>query len=88
MKINHVGVSGINPYQKQLNKVNGPKKPSGAQADKLEISSAAKEMQGASKILKERQDKIQSLKQQVSSGEYKPNPEGIAKGIVDFYRGK
>ncbi|HZG71723.1 MAG TPA: flagellar biosynthesis anti-sigma factor FlgM [Chondromyces sp.] len=87
MKINNHGVSGINPYQKQLNKVNEAKKASASMpTDKLEISAAAKEMQSSS-VMKERQAKIESLKQQVESGEYKPNAESIAKGIIKFYRG-
>ncbi|MFK2826314.1 flagellar biosynthesis anti-sigma factor FlgM [Bacillus sp. B190/17] len=86
MKINRTGVSGINPYQKQFHKPHGPKKPSEAQTDKLEISSAAKGMQEVSKMTKERTEKIARLKQQIAKGEYQPNPEKIAEGIVDFYK--
>ncbi|WP_338751639.1 flagellar biosynthesis anti-sigma factor FlgM [Bacillus sp. FJAT-52991] len=86
MKIQRTGVSGINPYQKQLNKQEENKKLSGMQADKLEISSAAKEMQEASKVLEARKEKISSLKQQVATGEYQPNPEHIAKGLINFFR--
>lgn len=78
----------MNPYQKQLNKQEEAKKTSGAPADKLEISSAAKEMQEASKLLQERRDRISDLKQEVASGHYKPNPEQIAKGLVNFFTRK
>ena len=86
MKINQTGVSGINPYQKQLNKAHGTKKAAEAPKDKLEISSAAKGMQEVSKLTKERMEKIASLKQQVAKGEYQPQPEKIAEGIVKFYK--
>ncbi|MGM7634578.1 flagellar biosynthesis anti-sigma factor FlgM [Bacillus sp. Hm123] len=86
MKIHPTGVSGINPYQKQLNKQEGAKKFSGMQPDKLEISSTAKEMQEASKLLEARKEKVSFLKQQVTAGEYQPNPEQIAKGLLDFFR--
>ncbi|KKB42997.1 hypothetical protein QY96_01164 [Bacillus thermotolerans] len=33
----------------------------------------------------ERINKIALLKQQVASGEYKPDPEKIAEGLVKFY---
>ncbi|MEK4027930.1 MULTISPECIES: flagellar biosynthesis anti-sigma factor FlgM [Bacillaceae] len=86
MKINQSGVSGINPYQKQLNKVQGTKQAAKAPKDKLEISAAAKGMQEVSKMTKERMEKIASLKQQVAKGEYQPQPEKIAEGIVKFYK--
>ncbi|WP_065410326.1 flagellar biosynthesis anti-sigma factor FlgM [Pseudobacillus wudalianchiensis] len=86
MKINQNGVSGINPYQRQLNKVQEAKKAVEAPKDKLEISSAAKGMQEVSKLTKERMEKIASLKQQVAKGEYQPQPEKIAEGIVKFYK--
>ncbi|GLY09226.1 flagellar biosynthesis anti-sigma factor FlgM [Pseudobacillus badius] len=86
MKINQPGVQGINPYQKQLNKTQGAKKAAAAPTDKLEISSAAKGMQEVSKMAKERMEKIASLKQQIAKGEYQPQPEKIAEGIVKFYK--
>ncbi|WP_203363294.1 flagellar biosynthesis anti-sigma factor FlgM [Bacillus sp. REN10] len=86
MKIQRTGVSGINPYQKQLNKQEENKKLFGMPADKVEISSTAKEMQEASKLLEARKEKIASLKQQVANGEYQPNPEQIANGLIHFFR--
>lgn len=86
MKINNFGSHGINPYKKQMNKLDQIK-TSSKQVDKVEISSTAKDMQ-LSTIEKARQEKVEQLKIQVENGQYKLNPELIAKGIQNFYRGK
>lgn len=86
MKINHQpGIQGINPYQKQLKKseaVNPASKPA---SDKLEISSAAKEMQGAGQLLAERSEKIASLKAQVANGTYQIDAKTTARAMLAFY---
>jgi negative regulator of flagellin synthesis FlgM len=88
MKINHIGLSGVNPYKKAINKIDEQKQMEKTQQkDQVEISAAAKEMQEASKLLSDRQKKVNDLKQKIESGEYKPVPEEIAKGILRFYRG-
>ena len=84
MKINGVGRMGVNPYNLQANKLENVKSPYKANRDKLEISSAAKEMQLGS-IVDERQKKVEQLKLQVESGTYALNPKATAKGIIDFY---
>ena len=45
MKINNIGPSGINPYKRQMNKLEEASNTLGKKADKVEISSTAKEMQ-------------------------------------------
>lgn len=45
MKINNVGMTGINPYNLQANKAGNVKESKVNASDKVEISSAAKEMQ-------------------------------------------
>ncbi|MGM0843777.1 MAG: flagellar biosynthesis anti-sigma factor FlgM [Bacillota bacterium] len=86
MKINNINNSGINPYKRQQNNVEQAAKTNLQKADKLEISSAAKEMQGTSKLVKERQAKVEELKINVENGNYKPDPQKIAKGLINFYR--
>ena len=83
MKINHFGPIGVNPYKKQMNKVAQTEKAT--QTDKVEISSAAKQLQETSPITVERQQKVEALKQQVQSGTYKVNAEDVAKSVYDFY---
>jgi len=86
MKINQTpGLTGINPYQKQLKKADAAKAASPAAGDKLEISSAAKEMQDSSRILAERREKIALLKEKVADGTYKPDADATAKAMLDFY---
>lgn len=84
MKINRIGSMGVNPYNLQANKLENVKSPYKANRDKLEISSAAKEMQLGS-IADERQKKVEQLKLQVENGTYALNPKATAKGIIDFY---
>lgn len=87
MKINNYGTSGINPYKQQMNKQNQVKninKPN----DKVEISATAKELQQVSNVEKERQKKVEQLKMQVENGQYKVDPQAVAKSISKFYFGK
>ncbi|MCM3454377.1 flagellar biosynthesis anti-sigma factor FlgM [Heyndrickxia oleronia] len=86
MKINNYGTHGINTYKKQMNKFEQANK-SGKQTDKVEISSKAKDMQ-TSTIEQARRAKVEQLKIEVQNGQYKVNPELIAKGIKNFYQGK
>ncbi|OIU69657.1 flagellar biosynthesis anti-sigma factor FlgM [Rossellomorea aquimaris] len=86
MKINNIGNQNINPYQRNMNKLNAAEKAGKAPSDKIEISSAAKEMQEVSKLGKERQEKVEALKDQVQSGNYTIDPKAIAKGLKNFYQ--
>ena len=85
MKINHIGPSGINPYKRQVNKQEAAAVSAGTKADKVEISSTAKEMQHVSV---QRQHKVEALKIQVQNGTYKLDSAETAKGIIDFYKNK
>jgi negative regulator of flagellin synthesis FlgM len=87
MKINNFGTHKINPYNRQMNKLDELKK-SEKPVDKVEISSTAKAMQQISEVDQNRQKKVEELKIQVENGKYKPNPKEIAKGIANFYFNK
>lgn len=84
MKINNNNISGINPYQRNLDKVVKPENTV-QKTDKIEISNAAKEMQTNS-IVQARQEKVEALKKQVENGTYKIDPQAVANSIVDFYK--
>lgn len=84
MKINNIGSSGVNPYNRQYNKIENTK-VSGVKADKLEISSKAKELQQSSQIPEQRQARVDELKIQLENGTYKADPRATAKSIIDFY---
>ncbi|MGE7761812.1 flagellar biosynthesis anti-sigma factor FlgM [Peribacillus sp. NPDC097895] len=86
MKINNVGMTGVNPYNLQANKVGNIKESKVNASDKVEISSAAKEMQQQSSIPAARQAKVNELKSQVENGNYKLNAQATAKGLIDFYK--
>lgn len=85
MKINNYGTQGINPYKKQINKLDQANKTAGQGTDKVEISAAAKELQQVSQVSPERAEKIDALKKQVQSGNYEINPQDVAKSILNFY---
>ncbi|WP_456273246.1 flagellar biosynthesis anti-sigma factor FlgM [Bacillus sp. AK031] len=87
MKINNIGASGVNPYKKQLNKLDQLSKPGQPKADKVEISTSAKEMQESLRIPKERQAKVDELKISVENGNYRVNSQEVAKSILKFYKG-
>jgi negative regulator of flagellin synthesis FlgM len=86
MKINPLGSQGINPYMRQMNKQDQANTMARKAADKVEISSAAKEMQQESQITNERNEKVNELKIQVENGTYKFDPKAVAKSIVNFYK--
>ena len=85
MKINSFGTQGVNPYKRQMNKMEAANKAEGKTADKVEISAAAKEMQEVSQLSQQRQAKIDQLKIQVENGTYKLDPKETAKSMVDFF---
>lgn len=87
MKINPIGTSGVNPYNRQVNKVDTTK-TTPLPKDKVEISASAKEMQQVSQVSAERQNKLDELKSQIENGTYKMNASDTAKSILDFYSNK
>lgn len=85
MKITSYGVNNVNPYNKQQQKLKVPNE-SKPFADKIEISSAAKEMQVNSTVNTERAEKVQKLKEQIVAGEYKVDARKVAEDLLKYYR--
>ena len=86
MKINMYGVRAINTYNNQQRPVKEAK--TGASfADKIEISSAAKEMQVTSNYSAERAERVQKLKADIQSGDYKVDARKVAEDMLKYYRG-
>jgi negative regulator of flagellin synthesis FlgM len=85
MKINNLGLTGINPYKKAINKLDKVNNTTTAKADKVEISSAAKEMQQINQVSTARQEKVEELKLQLQNGTYKVKPQEVASSIINFY---
>lgn len=85
MKINQLGPSGMNPYKRQMNKLDQAANVRGKTEDKVEISATAKEMQQVSRVESQRQERVEELKIQVQNGQYKVQPKEVAKSIYNFY---
>lgn len=85
MKINNYGTQGINPYKKQVSKIDQVKTEAVKGTDKIEISSAAKELQQVTQVSQARTEKIDALKKQIQNGTYEVLAEDIANSIVNFY---
>ncbi|MGG4411258.1 flagellar biosynthesis anti-sigma factor FlgM [Niallia taxi] len=85
MKINNYGTQGINPYKKQVNKIDQVKSEAVKGTDKIEISSAAKELQQVTQVSQARTEKIEALKKEIQNGTYQVSAEDVASSIVNFY---
>ncbi|WP_066055844.1 flagellar biosynthesis anti-sigma factor FlgM [Robertmurraya korlensis] len=85
MKINNLGPTGINPYKKAINKLDKVSNTTTAKADKVEISSVAKEMQ-MNQIDAARQKKVEELKQSVQNGTYKADAKATASSIINYFK--
>lgn len=83
MKINPYG-NIQNLYKKQVGKAQ-PKEGVAKKKDQLEISPEAKLMQQETRISAERKEKVEAIKQKVQNGEYKVNPEQVARKFYDFW---
>lgn len=84
MKINAVNLRAVNPYQTAQRAQKAVEKTSFQ--DKLEISSQAKEMQISSSYSTERAEKVQKLKADIQSGEYKVDARKVAEDMLNYYR--
>lgn len=85
MKISPVQLRAIQTYNQTL----PVKRTSGRGVsfkDRLEISTQAKEMQVVSSYQTERNEKIDSLKKQISEGTYKVDSEQVARDMLKYFR--
>ncbi len=75
----------LKTYEKNVKKTDEVKKAE-LKSDKVEISEEAREYQLAMRALKEvpevRTEKVDTIKQEIQSGQYKPNAEQIADQIL------
>lgn len=88
MKIHNFGVTGMNPYKKQMATTNAQTQKAQLGSDKIEISNTAKELQQNSSVIADRQKKIEAIQKQIETGTYKVDPEKVAKSMVDFFSKK
>ncbi|KAA9022057.1 flagellar biosynthesis anti-sigma factor FlgM [Niallia endozanthoxylica] len=84
MKINNFRPVNMNPYNK-LDKIGKLQAQSVNQKDKIEISKEALEMQITNQYEAERQQRVDELKNKIESGEYKVNPQELAKKMYSYW---
>ena len=85
MKITSYGVNAVNAYKNQMHHVKSTEKKA-TFTDKIEISKAAQDMQGISTYSAERAQRVQKLKEEIASGEYKVNARQVAEDMLKYYR--
>ena len=86
MKINNIGLRAIQTYN-QAQPIKKAQKTNETFADKIEISSQAKEMQVSSTYETERAAKVSQLKEDIDAGNYKVNARKVAQDMLNYYRG-
>lgn len=84
MKVNPFNSVQQNPYRKQVERQEKAYEVS-AKRDKIEISNIAKELQQSNKIDASRQEKIEQLKEQIDSGNYKVDARAVAQKFYDYW---
>ena len=86
MKITSFGMNSINPYNKQQKSLKAAESKTAVNADKIEISTAAKEMSASSTYNSERAQKVQQIKEQIQSGNYQVEAKKMAEDMLNYYR--
>lgn len=85
MKINNFGINPLNAYNnaKRQKQVQNASK---SFADRIEISSQAKEMNVTTQYEAERAAKVNKLKEDIQNGEYKVNARQVAEDMLKYYK--
>jgi negative regulator of flagellin synthesis FlgM len=84
VKINGVNHhSNVNPYRTQIEQQ--PLKEHAQKRDQIQISEQAKQLQQDSKITLQRQEKVEQIKQQIESGNYRVDAEKTASKFYKFW---
>ncbi|WP_379138062.1 flagellar biosynthesis anti-sigma factor FlgM [Paenibacillus sp. sgz500958] len=90
MKINETGrINAINPYQRNAESQRQEQMKKSTRKDEVSISTEAMkllEAQNSGKIDAERSLKIESLKQQVSSGTYQVDASKLAEKLAPYFK--
>lgn len=86
MKINKINIPPVNPYRTNQLKTEQAKEQAKVKTDKLEISSKAKQLSETSPITTERNERVQQLKAQIESGNYKVDAETLASNLLKHYK--
>ena len=88
MKISNYRPTGINPYQRELNKTeNAVKSESSKTADKIEISKEALRLQ-KQQFDPMRQEKIHDLKRRIEDGTYTIDYTEVARKMIQSFKNR
>lgn len=89
MDINRVGKSNvISIYKNNVRNVKNNKIEQ-VRNDSIEISNVAKNLSGLSMDVNvDNSKKVERIRNEISSGTYKPNAELVAKKLVDLMKGR
>lgn len=85
MKVTSYNLNTVNPYKNHQRSMSTIENKSKFQ-DKIEISMAAKELQVSSNYSNERTEKVQKIKADIESGQYKVDARRIAEDMLNYYR--
>ncbi|MEB1806674.1 MAG: flagellar biosynthesis anti-sigma factor FlgM [Bacillaceae bacterium] len=84
MKINPYQAIQNTTYRKQVEKQTATNETK-MKKDEIQISKAAMELQQSTKIDAARQEKVNELKEQIQSGNYKVDAQAVANKFYDFW---
>lgn len=85
MKVNHMNASAIQAYRTQTAKPKATQTTASFK-DTLEISTKAQQMQSTKTYAQDRAEKVESIKAQVTSGDYKVDAKKVAEDMLSYYR--
>lgn len=83
MKINPIN-QVQNIYRKQIDKQERLSSTT-AKRDQIEISNVAKELQQSNKVDEARLEKINHIKEQIETGNYKVDPKAVARKFYEYW---
>lgn len=86
MKIQRFNIPAINPYKTNQLKADQQANKAKFQADKIEISSEAKQLSEVSPFTIERNERVQQLKGQIEAGTYEVDAEQLASSLAKYYK--
>jgi len=87
VKINNkINIPSVNPYRANQLKAEQLTEKATKQMDKIEISSKAKQLSEVTPFEAKRNERVQQLKAQIASGEYKVEPEKLASDLINHFK--
>ncbi|MBE1555007.1 flagellar biosynthesis anti-sigma factor FlgM [Sporosarcina limicola] len=86
MKIQNINLPAVNPYKANQLKAEQNEHKTKMKTDKLEISTAAKQLSELSTFPAERNERVQQIKAQVQSGMYEVDVQQLASNLANHFK--